>query len=47
MNNPDECSTNHATDDVPASHSRDFGSSVQVKNGQLQNRGLKSMLTVK
>ena len=44
MNNPDEC-TNHTADDVPASQSRDCGSSIQVKNGQLQYGRLKSMLT--
>ena len=44
VNKPDEC-TNHTTDDIPASQSRDCGSSVQVKNEQLQYRGLKSMLS--
>ena len=41
---PDQC-TNHTTDDIPASHSRDWSSSVQVQNGQLQCGGPKSMFT--
>ena len=46
VNKPDEC-TNHTTDDIPASHSRDWSSSVcvQVQNGQLQSGGPKSMFT--
>ena len=38
VNKSDEC-TNHTTDDILASHSRDWSSSVQVQNGQLQYWG--------